>query len=538
MSGRPTGSPLSSRASTALLIFLSIPSLTSAASLHNSLWSRPRVATPSPEEIFSRASTCGDSSYVQCSGAGLPSDFCCPSGQSCVALAGNTTAICCPEGSSCAEIETIPCDVSLEDKSQHPAAVVMTSALTGTLETCGDQCCPFGYSCNGDGNCDMNSDQSAKPSTSSATASATVSTTATATSGSTTESASVGVSPTSGTDSSATATSTASSGSGSGSSTASAAADSTSTSGSSSDTSPEGSSSSGDSSSKAGVVAGGVIGGLAGAVLLGFLILFFVKRERRRKEAEKNGGDNGDGASTRSSSFGNILTSPVTKGPPGSGSGSGTTTMRGYPISKPILAEDMVRSDFGRMKSPQTPLDPVGPRGLRPGGVSEYYGGGGSSEKGTAHEEDDGFWTDDEDEHNVEVHNNDNDDNNVDVHEVARSPPRITTPRAVSSMYASYYDPIRASEYQAPLRMPSARPFGGDDSGQRYGASPPPPLPPVVPTRDPGAGGYINVFADSGSLAPPPLRAGGGLGAGAGEERLTRFSDVMNEAREGMGRRD
>lgn len=506
-----TASTLPSKASAALLILLTIPSLTTAASLHNSLWSRPRIATPSPADIFGRASSCGDSSYVQCS-ADLPSDFCCPSGQTCISLAGKTTAICCPEGGNCAEIETIPCDISLEDKSQHPAAVVMTSALTGTLETCGDQCCPFGYSCNGNGNCDMNKDQSAKPSTSSVASSATV----TASSGSAT--ATVGVSPTSGTDSSPSATGTSSSSSSA--SAASAAADSTSTS-SSGDSSPEASSSSGDSSAKAGVVAGGVIGGLAGAVLLGFLILFLVKRDRRRKELEKNRGEGGDESSPRSS-FGNIIGSPVTKGgPPGSGTSSGTTTMRGYPISKPILAEDMVRSDFGRMKSPQTPLEPTGPRGVRPGGVSEYYGGAGDKSP-----EDDGGagggWDD-----AASSSGSDDDNDRVDglhrnLHEVARSPPRITTPRAVSSMYASYYDPGRASEYQPPvLRMPAASAFGGDDR-----------VPPVPSTY-----GNFDPFADyaGGSLAPPPLRSASGASrrGGEGGDRVTRFSDVLDEARRG-----
>lgn len=510
MMGQRTASTMPSKAAAALLILLSIPSLTTAASLHNSIWSRPRIAQPSPEEIFSRASTCGDSSYTQCS-TDLPSDFCCPSGQTCIALAGKTTAICCPEGSSCSEIETIPCDVSLEDKSQHPAAVVMTTALTGTLETCGDQCCPFGYSCNSNGNCDMNADQSAKPSTSSVASSAT--STATSSSGSATTT--VDVSPTSSSDSSATATATSSSGSDSGSSgsTASAAADSTSTASSSSDSSAETAPGSGDSSARAGVVAGGVIGGLAGLCLIGFLILFLVRRERRRKELEKNRAESGDGSSPRSS-FGNIITNPVTKnggatGTMSSATSAGTTTMRGYPISKPILAEDMIRSDFGRMKSPQTPLEPTGPRGVRPGGVSEYYGGDKSPEDdecGAGGGWDDGLSSSEDDNDDDAPHS---------VRQVSRSPPRLhTPPRAVSSMYASYYDLGRASEYQPPVRMPAARHYGGDDHA--------PPLPSSYGNFDP--------FADRGSLAVPPLR-GLGVSSEAEADRLTRFSDVMDEAR-------
>lgn len=496
----------SPRTAAALLVFLTVvPSLSSAASLHNSLRTRPRI--PPPAEIFSRASSCGDSSYVQCSSADLPSDFCCPSGQSCIPLAGNTTVICCPSGSDCAEIETIPCDLSLEDKSQHPAAVVMTSALTGTLETCGDQCCPFGYSCNGNENCVVNKDQTAKPSTSAVTSSTTAA--ATATSGSLTSSAAVH--PTSGTDSSPSATSTSSSGSGSGSS---AVADSTSTSDSDNSNSSSGSS---VTSSQAASIAGGVVAGVAGLVLLGFLVLFCVKKERRRKEAQKNGGSDDSTDSARSSgSFGNILASPMTRG--------GSTARRVPPaISKPILHEDMVRSDFGRMKSPHTPIPPRDPNALGPGGVSEYYGGGGEKSSyggdGHDHDEDDvdswGGAYDDEAEKNI--------------HEVPRSPPRLTTPRAVSSMYGSYYDPTRASEYQAPLKMPSAVAFGAKNSGGSWGAGGPPGNygGGQRATGDTSAD-YIDVFADSGALAPPPLR-------GLSGDRVTRFSDVINDARE-MGR--
>lgn len=530
-------------ASAALLILLTTPSLISALSLPNSevVWARPRTPSSSPDELFGRDSSCGDSSYVQCASSSLPSDFCCPSGSTCMPLAGNTTAICCPSGGDCAEIESIPCQLSLEDKSQHPAAVVMTTALTGTLETCGQQCCPFGYSCNSAGNCDMDSDQSTKPITSSVASS----TTATATSGSSTATAEVN--PTSGSDSSPTATNTAStsssssssgSGSGSGGSpTASTAADSTSASGSG-DSSPESSSGSSDSSSKAGVVAGGVIGGIAGAIFLGLLILFCVKREMKRKKAQEA---NDDPSRSRSSSFGNILANPVTKG-------SGST--RTAKISKPILGdEDMVRSDFGRKTSPHFPSAPLtgdsDGAGLRaapqpPNGrsPSEYYG----SEKNREDDDDD---NDDDDErfrHGggdewSDAYNSEREDGLSNIHEVLRSPPHFTAPRAVSSMYASYYDPVRASEYptyQAPLKMPSARAFGGSDAQDSPGGGGTGSGPGSGPyggrrlTRAP-SDGYIDVFADSNALVPPPL------GLGGDQQRNTRFSDVVNDARNAMG---
>lgn len=475
-----TQTPVPSRAWAAVLL-LAIPSLTSALTIHNPVWARARIST-SPEDIFSRASTCGDSSYVQCA-ASLPSDFCCPSTSTCMALAGNTTALCCPTGGDCSQIEPIPCDISLEDKTQHPSATVMTSALTGTLETCGTKCCPFGYSCS-DGVCNQDSDQSAKPSTSSVASSATATSTS-----SSTETQSAAVSPTSASDASPSATSTADS-SGTGSS-PTAGATSTSTSG---DTSPEGSSSSSDSSSKAGVVAGGVVGGIAGLALLGMIILFLIKRERRRKEvAEKNpGGD--DAHSRSSSSFGNVGPHPE--------------------ISKPIVSEGgTFRSDFSRKMSTRSPASFHSGARLHGGGD----GGGGASYA------EEGF-----------------DDAVSSMHEVQtpRSPPQLPiTPRtrAVSSWYGTSYDPndpARQSEYQPPVKMPSARAFGGNDAhvsvgrdwlgdplsdfgGPSAGSS----------SRETGAD-YIDVFADRNALAPPPLEFG--------ERRETRFSDFGRQARENL----
>ncbi|KAJ4416510.1 hypothetical protein N0V82_006705 [Gnomoniopsis sp. IMI 355080] len=460
-----------SRSRALVAVLLAIPSLTSALAIHDPVWVRPRTST-SPEEIFGRDSTCGDSSYVQCA-ASLPSDFCCPSSSTCMALAGNTTALCCPTGGDCSQIEPIPCDITLEDKSKHPSATVMTSALTGTLETCGTKCCPFGYSCS-DGVCNINSDQTAKPSTSSMASSSTTMSTQTSTG---TQSAAV--SPTSATDSSPTSTSTVDSGSGSsGSATVSSGADSTSTS-SSDDTSTEGSSSSPASSANAGVVAGGVIGGIAGLALIGMIILFLVKRERRRKAVAEKDGD--DANSRSSSSFGNIGPHPE--------------------ISKPILSEGgTFRSDFTRKMSTRSPGSFHSGAGLRDGDDGASY---------------------------VEEF----DDRIPSMHEVPRSlPQQINSPptRAVSSWYGTSYDPNdpgRQSEYQPPVKMPSARAFGGNDANATAGHNwLGDPLAefggPSASSRETGDD-YINVFADSNALAPPPLDFG--------ERRETRFSEFARQ---------
>lgn len=375
----------------------------------------------------------------------------------------------------------------MEDKSKYPSATVMTNALTGTLETCGtdNKCCPFGYSCD-NGECNMKDDQSAKPSTSSAAPSSTTSSAQSATGTQT-----AGVSITTGTDASASPTSSSDATSSSGSSTATAAADATSPA-DSAVTSGAAAAEAGPSPSKAGLVAGGVIGGIAGFVFLGLLVLFFVKRERKRKAQSQSAGDGGDPQA--SSSFGNILHQPVTKGSPS------------HPeISGPIMNENGTwRSDFTRKASVKSP---------------------GSFR----HDADEGEYDEDE-PRDGDAYNDERHDEVASLHDTPRSPPQIVGPngdaRIVSSMYGSFYDPndpVRHSEYQGPIKMPSARHFGGDDrrasvAGQDW-------------PQDTGSGdhhgygarggsqdtdaAFIDVFADSNALAPPPF----------GDKRGTRFSD-------------
>ncbi|KAL2270150.1 hypothetical protein VTJ83DRAFT_2334 [Remersonia thermophila] len=112
-------------------------------------------------DVFARQSTCAPN-HSQCQHDGFPDYFCCPSGQTCIPLAGNTTLLCCPKGSTCQVIEPVPCDLSLQNGERHPDAVIKTTVLGGTLKRCGGQCCPFGYSCNGN-ECVMDEDQNAVP---------------------------------------------------------------------------------------------------------------------------------------------------------------------------------------------------------------------------------------------------------------------------------------------------------------------------------------------------------------------------------------
>lgn len=107
--------------------------------------------------IFERA-TCPQSGYTQCTNMGLPSDFCCPPTSTCIALAQNTTLLCCPSGSDCSTIQPITCDIAQQNITAHPDNTLKTTALTASLEKCGSNCCPFGYTCV-NGNCQMNADQ-------------------------------------------------------------------------------------------------------------------------------------------------------------------------------------------------------------------------------------------------------------------------------------------------------------------------------------------------------------------------------------------
>ncbi|PSS23093.1 hypothetical protein M430DRAFT_26027 [Amorphotheca resinae ATCC 22711] len=146
------------------------------------------TAAQSSPDLFERASTCGDPAYTQCSQAGLPSNFCCGPSSDCVVLAANTTVLCCPSGSSCSVIKSITCDITQQNATAHPDISLMTTALTGTLPTCGTGCCPFGYSCNSDNNCVINANQDTAPdsSTSSSSSATAASSSSAATSSSST----------------------------------------------------------------------------------------------------------------------------------------------------------------------------------------------------------------------------------------------------------------------------------------------------------------------------------------------------------------
>jgi len=112
------------------------------------------------KSLFGRASTCPDSSYVQCPQAGVPPNFCCPPTSVCYLLAANTTLLCCPAGENCSVVKPITCDMTVQDSTLHPDNILKTTELNGTPPACGGSCCPFGYTCNNaNGTCVQNANQ-------------------------------------------------------------------------------------------------------------------------------------------------------------------------------------------------------------------------------------------------------------------------------------------------------------------------------------------------------------------------------------------
>ncbi|KAK1769629.1 hypothetical protein QBC33DRAFT_328801 [Phialemonium atrogriseum] len=237
--------------------------------------------TISVNDLLERGGTC-PADYSKCPQKTLPSGFCCPAGQQCLALAGNTTLLCCPDDSGCTTIVPISCELSLQDADKYPEATIKTTALHGILGHCGDgTCCPFGYSCSADGSiCQLDANQNAKPLQSS------LSPTPASTSAASTS-----------TKSEASSSATGNTAGGGQSSGASAGV---------TPVSPEAT----DSPKKgtpAAVIAGASVAAVLVVLALAFVAFLFFKRRHRKKEDEM-----ANLKLTRStSSFGNIISNPI-----------------------------------------------------------------------------------------------------------------------------------------------------------------------------------------------------------------------------------
>jgi hypothetical protein len=227
-----------------------------------------------PSEIFSRQEPTCFKNYSSC--ANFPANFCCPTNQACTSLAGGTTLLCCPTGSDCVRIVPISCDISLQDASKKPEAVVKTTALTSQLPKCGDRCCPFGYSCEKD-ECVKDKEQKAPPGASTTTTSGA---SATATSVSSRTDA-----PATTTTSSDVPTETADLANGE----------------------PGAVEENQSGGGPSGAVIGGVVGGALAAIALAVIAACLLVKRKKKKAA----GTPSLKLSRSSSSFGNIISNPI-----------------------------------------------------------------------------------------------------------------------------------------------------------------------------------------------------------------------------------
>ncbi|KAM7206652.1 hypothetical protein V8F33_000295 [Rhypophila sp. PSN 637] len=115
-------------------------------------------------DLFGRQSSTCPANFNQCNAGTLPDNFCCPSGTTCITLAGETSLLCCPGGSDCTRIRPISCNLELQNADRFPDAVIKTTALGGELVSCGtNTCCPFGYLCNAGNQCVKNINQNDAP---------------------------------------------------------------------------------------------------------------------------------------------------------------------------------------------------------------------------------------------------------------------------------------------------------------------------------------------------------------------------------------
>ena len=128
-------------------------SLRLACILTNSISFTAASAYPARDfrrSVFSRDSlTCpsGFPNSCQTVDPNLPGNFCCNANLHCISADSSSTAICCPTGSNCEQIEPIDCDVSLQDPSKNETSPVFTTKLNSPLQSCGNKCCPNGYTC-------------------------------------------------------------------------------------------------------------------------------------------------------------------------------------------------------------------------------------------------------------------------------------------------------------------------------------------------------------------------------------------------------
>ncbi|KAI8628613.1 hypothetical protein F5Y19DRAFT_107374 [Xylariaceae sp. FL1651] len=109
----------------------------------------------------------------ECGDPGWPfvvNGMCCQNTTFPLVLAGRTTVVCCPSDGSCAVIAPMSCDLRLYDPRGGGGGgsppVVETIFTDMDLSECGEDCCPWGYSCvtqDGHNVCNRMANQSLQP---------------------------------------------------------------------------------------------------------------------------------------------------------------------------------------------------------------------------------------------------------------------------------------------------------------------------------------------------------------------------------------
>ncbi|QQK41497.1 GPI transamidase component PIG-S [Penicillium digitatum] len=105
------------------------------------------------------------------------SDACsssCSSGSTCISLDQGSSSICCPAGQDCDYISPITCDIQQQNVTAYPESVIKTTRLGDILPKCGNECCPFGYTCQGN-TCALNQKTSTTATASASSSSASTS---------------------------------------------------------------------------------------------------------------------------------------------------------------------------------------------------------------------------------------------------------------------------------------------------------------------------------------------------------------------------
>lgn len=111
-----------------------------------------------PLQLQPRTEGCHADNYTTC-GADFPAGFCCPTSYTCMPLSANTSVMCCQPGLTCQQVKPIPCDIQLQNVTAVQGAEVHTTRLNESMPTCDYGCCPFGYFCNNDLNCQLEANE-------------------------------------------------------------------------------------------------------------------------------------------------------------------------------------------------------------------------------------------------------------------------------------------------------------------------------------------------------------------------------------------